>query len=89
MLGGREFVIGLRWSDFGGCFYLTLSDVAGNAVAANVRVVSNAALLVGFLGSELPAGDLWVLDPSPIPADPTLAGLGDTQGLYFVPAEAA
>lgn len=89
-LAGREYSLALRWSDFEGCFYLTISNAAGDVLVSHLRVVSQLRLIagVGPLDS-MPAGELSVLDGSPRPSDPTLTSLGDAHSLVFVEGVAA
>lgn len=89
-LGGREYFLGLQWSDFEECFYLSISDANGSTLVTNLRVVSNLRLIagVGPLGS-MPAGELVVLDASPRPTDPKLETLGEQHRLAFIEGAAA
>lgn len=84
-LDGREYVLDLRWSDFEGCFYLTLKSAAAAVLVAGVRVVSNEPLLEGWHGSSsVPAGELVALDTRLSPADPSLDEFGDIVRLGYV-----
>ena len=84
-LGGREFELGLRWSDFEGCFYLSISSASGEVLVASIRVVTNFHLIAGVGPlATMPAGELAVLDLGPRPSDPTLASLGDAHELVFL-----
>lgn len=85
ILAGQEFVIALRWSDFEGCFYMSIGDANGNAIVRGIRVVSNLPLLSPYTLDRLPRGELSVLDSSPSPTDPTLSSLGERHTLVFIP----
>lgn len=89
ILDGREYVIRLRWSMREEIWYLDLLDVQGSALLVGQAVVSNRGIFGQYRQAitGLPPGEIYALDPRPLPTDPGLDELGSSVFLTY--AEAA
>lgn len=89
MLDGVEYMLDLRWSQLEEKWYLDLRDASGELLIGCIKLVVNFPLLRGRRRhvDGIPAGELFVADNRPFPADPGLDELGDSHRLEYIEAE--
>ena len=78
-LGDQTFILFLRWSTRASAWYLDLSDVDGDPIVQNVKVVCNYPLLKKVADERKPAGELFALTFTEDTSPPGLAELGPDQ----------
>lgn len=91
ILDGASYVLDFAWSGRAGAWYLSISDVDGNALLLSKKIVSNRPLLnrTRFI-PELPPGQLIALEPTGLISYAGYDDLGKTvELLYFDAAELA
>lgn len=89
VLEGTEYVLAFAWNQRETRWYLSVSDAAGNLLAAGIKLVVNWFLFYRYRsssGGALPPGELVVLDSRASPQDPGLEDLGATATLVYFDA---
>lgn len=83
-LDGKIFSFRFRYNDRDSSWYVSVYDVAGEAIRTGVKLIPNFPI-VGQLVSNLwpSSGQLAVLDARKIPLPPTLAELGSVSNLFY------
>jgi hypothetical protein len=83
-LAGVRYQMTVRWNDMNQAWTLDLADANANAIISGIPLVTGRDLLApfGYLGI---GGKLIVQTTNDAGAVPTLANLGSTGNLYFLP----
>jgi hypothetical protein len=87
-LEGKSYGFELRWNGRSGAWFLTVSDVDGNVLAAGRRVVIGAELLGRSANAALPPGSLFAYDTSNSNRDAGRDDLGGRVKVVYVEAGA-
>lgn len=76
-LSGVSYLLRFTWNFREEFWYLTISDVDGNVIAGNIKIVIGKPLLDEVPGTAKPAGNLLALDTSNKDEEAGLTDLGD------------
>lgn len=87
-LDGREYVLGLDYSEREDRWWLSVSDVAGTPLATGIKLVANWPLLHQRVSPDLPPGHLVAVDVSNSGGEPPgFADLGRRVRLLYYPTK--
>lgn len=76
-LSAVSFLLRFTWNYREEFWYLTISDVDGNVVAGNVKLVISKPLLLEVPGTDKPDGNLIAIDTSGADLEAGLNDLGE------------
>lgn len=87
-LAGVQYTFTIRWNDANQAWTLDIADSSQNPIISGIPIVTGTDLLApyGYLNFS---GKLIAQTTNDTDAVPTLANLGSTGNLYFVPNAAA
>jgi len=88
-LDGTDYRIRLLWNGRDTHWYMTLRTAAGVDLVTGIKVVANIPFAVHVADSDMPAGQIWVLDTTGGGADPGLRDLGERVVLLYADEESA
>jgi hypothetical protein len=83
-LAGTLYTFTVRWCDPNQAWNLDIEDGNGNAIATGIPLITGTDLLAPFAYLDF-GGQLIVQTTNDAAAVPTLADLGTTGNLYFIP----
>jgi uncharacterized membrane protein len=83
-LAGTLYQLTVRWNDMNQAWMLDLADAIGNPIISGIPMVTGQDLLAPFKYLRI-GGQLIVQTTNDTDAVPTLANLGSTGNLYFIP----
>lgn len=84
-LDGSDYLVRFTWNARSGRWYWEMTDIEGNALTGQRKLVADWDLLDDITSGTLPPGQLWTLTPDGV--DPGLLDLDRDFALIYIPED--